>query len=208
MVLANCDVDGCVIGGADGLRSGRSADGEVGANRAIGEFEGADARLPGSAAGGLDVFGGVPEGAVIHRVYSEHAVVAPAGGGMRLRAGASDDFRFALGHFAQRVAHQAAGVADGGVDRGTGYAEANSHVAHVVHGDAAHPAIQTIVRGVGALLVDGGNCCIGIAQFVPTHAGAAAASIHRVVEDQRFMVAVVAVGQAIHAAISNDIQPL
>ena len=53
------------------------------------ELEGADARAPRRRAGGLDVLGRVPEGAVVDRVDGHARVVAPAvrGAGLRARAG-------------------------------------------------------------------------------------------------------------------------
>ena len=62
---------------------------------------------------------------------------------------------FAQGHLSERIAGETARVADAGEDvRGVDDAVAEGHVALLVHGDAAHPAVDAVARGVRALLVD------------------------------------------------------
>ncbi len=55
---------------------------------ALGEFEVADARTPVKAGSGRVVFVGVVEGAIVHRINGDIAVIAPAIGGAGLATGA------------------------------------------------------------------------------------------------------------------------
>ena len=54
----------------------------------------------------------VPERAAVDRVDGHHAVVTPAAGFVRLRAGTDDDVGFSLRHGTRGVGGQPAGVAD------------------------------------------------------------------------------------------------
>lgn len=72
------------------------------------------------------------------------------------------------------------------------------HVARLVHRDTAHPAITGIGR-IRALLENGWRSA-GRAQFVPTNADAGASS-YAVVNDQRLVIAEVAIGESVHQTI-------
>ena len=96
----------------------------------------------------------VPEGAVVDWVDRHVGVVAPARVGRRLDAGAVDDRSFAKRHLSERIAGEAARVADAGEDgRAVHDAVAESHVALLVHRDASHPAMDAVARCIRALLV-------------------------------------------------------
>src|SRR5439155_26741189 len=119
---------------------------------AAGELKGADAGGPAVGGGGGVVLVGVPEGAVVGGVDGEVGVVAPAGTHC-LDAGAGGQGLLAAGQDARRVTREAAGVADSGEHVGAvGNAVAEGHVPVLVLRDAAHPAVDAVVRGVGALL--------------------------------------------------------
>src|SRR5207244_13038908 len=68
----------------------------------------------------------------------------------------------------QRISHLPPRIADPRVRTAAGNAVAQADVAGRVHGDASHPAIIG-VRGVSALLIDGGRAA-GAANLVPAHA--------------------------------------
>ena len=91
------------------------------------------------------------------------------------------------------------------MERAAAEAEAEAHVAGVVHGDAAHPAIVG-VRRVGSLLIDG-EAAAGNAQLVPTHPDRAARG-DAVIDDQGLVVAEVAVGEAVHEPVGEGIELL
>src|SRR5205085_1995618 len=80
---------------------------------AVRELEAGDACLPIAVAGGGVVFLGIPEGAVIYRIYLHGAVVAPAGRA-GLRDSAGDNCAFPLRHGVGGVRYQAAGIANAG----------------------------------------------------------------------------------------------
>src|SRR5262249_768820 len=141
---------------------------------ATGELEGADARAPVELARGRDVLIGVPEGAVIGRVDRDAAVVAPAREAERpgLRAGSGDDRALPLGHRPRKITGQPSGVADLRVGRAAGEAKAQAHIAGLIHGEAAHPAVVSVGR-IGALLKDRGGRARA-PDLVPANAGRAA----------------------------------
>ena len=119
--------------------------------RAGRELEVPDSRSPVEARGGVVVLLRVPEGAIVHGVDRHVAVVAPAADRVRLAARPVDEVRLALAHRVGWVAGESPRVPDLRMDGGVGGAEAERHVAAVVHGDAAHPA-PGVVGLVGALL--------------------------------------------------------
>ena len=61
--------------------------------------------------------------------------------------------------------------------------------------------------GVGALL-DERRRRAGIPQFVPADAGLVRGGVDGVIEDQRFVIAEIAVGDAVHEAVGNAVQPV
>ena len=58
------------------------------------DLERRDARAPVKRAVGLQIFGGVPEGAVVNRIHTHVAVIAPAGERPGLRASTLNDDGF------------------------------------------------------------------------------------------------------------------
>ncbi len=179
---------GTTDGGARGsIRHGalQRASGSAGTRR---ELERANARLPASTAGRGIVLLGVPEGAVVRRVHRHHAIIAPTGSVVGLRATPSNEGLLSLGQRTRCVTGQAAGIPNRRIRCTTGNTVAQRHVAGNVHGNAAHPAVIG-VRCIGALLVDAPTAT-AIAQFIPADAGAiAAVRIHGVIDHQRLVAA-------------------
>ncbi|OQA94793.1 MAG: hypothetical protein BWY25_02671 [Chloroflexi bacterium ADurb.Bin222] len=173
-------------------------------DRAAGETEGADARHPGGVARRRQVLLCVPEGAVVHWINAHHAVVAPAIVAAGLIAAADDQRRLGLGQRPQGIVRQPSGVAHGGIDAAAGHAVAQGEVALSVHRYTAHPAVMGI-RGIRALLINRRRPA-GVADLVPAHAGEIAARVHGVIDDQRFVIPKVAVGQPVHQPVADGVQ--
>ena len=95
---------------------------------------------------------------------------------------------------------------DAGVARAPADAEAEADVARLVLGDAAHPAVVGIGR-IGALLKDAQGVTATRAQLVPADADRATGG-DAVIDDQRLVVAEVAVGEAVHEAVGKGVQLL
>src|ERR687896_2164627 len=155
---------------------------------AAGQAERGDPGLPAPGRGDRVVLVGVPEAAVVDRVDVHGGVVAPAGRRVGLGARALHDRAFALGHLVGHVVAEPARVADAGIGGLAGHAVAEGHVAPLVLGDAAHPAVQVVGRGVGALLVDE-RLVAGAAQLVPAHAGDARPGLDRLAGYERLVCA-------------------
>jgi hypothetical protein len=111
---------------------------------------------------------------------------------------------FALGQSIQGIGHQPAGVTNLGVNRGAGSAEADSHVARLIHRGATHPAPGR-VRLVGALLKDH-RCGRHGAQLKPAHA-CHSARTHGIISHDRFVaVGELAVGEPEHQTVADGVQ--
>src|SRR5262249_7110800 len=137
----------------------------------------------------------VPERTVVEGVDGHVRVVAPARVGRRLDTGAVDDRAFAQGHLPEWVAGEPARVADGREHSGPGDdAVAEADVALLVHGDAAHPAMDAVAGRVRPLLVEGVDA-VCAPDLVPPYSGDAGAGLHRLVRDQRLVVLEVPVGE-------------
>src|SRR6266508_176091 len=122
---------------------------------AAGHAEGRDPGLPAPGRGHRVVLVDIPEGAVVGGVDVHRGVVAPAGEPVGLGAAAVDDDALALRECVGGVAREPAGVADPREDVDpVGHAVAEGHVALLVLGDAAHPAVDAVVGRVGGLLPD------------------------------------------------------
>src|SRR6266853_2458200 len=142
----------------------------VGRICAVGKFEVADARAPVEASRGFQVFGGVPHGAIVRRIHTEVAVIAPAGKASVLRSCAVCNGQF-TGESSQWISRGATGEPDSGVNAAAGNAVSDRHVAYVVHGGAAHPS-ETGVRSKRSLLENRGRGAGGPDLIPPdTHAG-------------------------------------
>src|SRR5213083_2337453 len=99
--------------------------------RAGWELERRDAGTPVERAASLQVFGGIPESAVVTRIDRHCAVVAPPSKVWQLRAAANLDAVFSF-HRAQRICWHAARVADGRENAAAGRAIAHCDVADLV----------------------------------------------------------------------------
>ena len=77
----------------------------------------------------------------------------------------------------------------------------------MVHGDAAHPAPQPVVRSQRAFLVEAPAAHDAAVEFVPPDAGVAAA-VNRVVRNQVLVVAGVAPLQAVHRVAADGVDVL
>ena len=164
------------------------------------QFEAGDSGLPAcctrSLASGRIVFVDVPERAVIGGIDRHVRVVAPARVRRALDARAVDDGALPQGHLAQGIATEPSGIADTWKDIcSIDYAIAQRYVAFLIHGDAAHPAMDSVIRCKRTLLKDG----VGAASppdLVPARASDAGPRLYRLVGHQRFVRAKVAVGEA------------
>lgn len=173
-----------------------------------------------------------PEGAVVHRIHTHLAVIAPAHAEVGVGSDgvrAVEDDALPARQQTRRIADLPASKADAGEHRVgiivVDNAVTDGDVAPPVHGRAAHPAVEQLVlrRGphglgrVGALL---SNAPIGAGahQFIPPNSGHlvgrreaqcsrnAAAHINGLVEDHRPIGAEVAVLELHHAAVGQGIQ--
>src|SRR5262249_12234814 len=131
---------------------------------ASGEFEIRDARAPVEAAAGFQILGGVPESAIVNRIHAQAAVIAPAAQASGLGAHAISDVHFGP-HSAEGIAGGATREPNAGTQRARRNAIADSDVAGMVHGCAAHPA-EVGVGSKRALLENGGRAARA-ADFIP-----------------------------------------
>jgi hypothetical protein len=127
--------------------------------RAAGQLEVADARLPacciGSLAGGSVILVHVLERTVVCGIDIHRSVVAPARVGGSLHAGTVDDRGFAECHLPRRIASESPGVSDSREDiHPIDDTLAEGHIALPIHGNASHPAMHAVTRGIRALLED------------------------------------------------------
>src|SRR5262249_41353768 len=131
------------------------------------------------------------------------AVVTPAIEARALRAGALDERRLALRDLARGIAGEAARVTQRGLHRPARHAVADGEVARLVHRDAAHPAVRAVARGGRVLLEDRGRRPRRT-ELVPAHAGRPVrAGVDGVVENERLVIAEVAVPEAVHQAVGE-----
>src|SRR5207253_587275 len=115
------------------------------------KFEVRDLGAPIESATRLQIFSGVPQGAIIGRIDSDTAVIAPAVQVLQLGAAASHDGSFALQN-SQRISGQATAEPNCRKRAAGRNAVADGNIPHFVHGNAAHPS-AVVVRRVGALLI-------------------------------------------------------
>src|SRR5919204_3250415 len=110
-------------------------------------------------------------------------------------ARAVGDHSLAQRHLAERIAGEATCVPDAGVDGGPVYdAIPETHVALLVLGDAAHPAVHAVVRRVCALLMEAVRAAHA-PDLVPAHACDSRKRLDRLARYQRLVVLEVAVGE-------------
>src|SRR5436190_22922444 len=108
---------------------------------------------------------------------------------------------FTQRHGIGRVSRHPAGVTNLWVDGRAGGAEAESHVAKLIHRDTAHPAPGR-VRLIGAFLEGRNRTSSDAAQFKPADAGNVV-RVDRPIADQRLVVAKVAVSEAEHQTVTE-----
>ncbi len=179
-------------------RPGRAA-------RAARKPERTDARLEVETGGRGVVLLRVPERAVVDRVDGHRAVVAPPAVAVHLAAGAGEPDVLGA-HEPERVAGEPARDADRGVHGRARLRVSEGHVAVSVHRDRTHPS-EAVVRGVGPLLVDRRRGARA-ADLVPADGRAAGLRANGVVDDERLVVAEVAIGQAVHDALLQRLEQL
>ena len=176
------------------------------------EAERADARRPAPEHDRVrrEVLAREPEGAVVRRVDAQLAVVAPPPFRLRLRALARVQHLLGLRHPAERIPGRAAGVPQRRIVVCAGGAEADRDVALLVHRHAGHPARlrarHRVVRCVCALLVDD-----GVRRRAPDLVPADpfdGIRLHRVVQDERLVVAEVPIGEPEHEAVAERVETL
>src|SRR5215472_2600766 len=167
--------------------------------RAARQLETADSCLPSRGAGNLTservVLVDVPERAVIGGIDSHGCVVSPPRVGCALYSGAVDQDRLAQIHLTQGRALETSGVTNSGEDIHPIYhAVSESRIALPIHGNTAHPAVDTVVRSIGALLVER-VLTIDSPDFVPARSRYAWKSFDGLVGNHGFVSAEVAVSQ-------------
>src|SRR6266851_5265528 len=170
------------------------------APRAVRELEAGDAGLPtrytGKLASYCVVLIHVPERAVVRGIDIHRRVVAPSRVGGCLHARAVDDRRFAERHLSRCIASEPPGVANSREDiHPIDDTVAESHVALLVLGDTAHPAMDPVTGRVGTLLKErvGGP---GSPDLVPAHSGHAWCCLDGLVSDERLVSLEVPIGEA------------
>src|SRR5258708_571356 len=170
------------------------------ASRAVRELEAGDAGLPTCCTGELAsycvVLIHVPERAVVRGIDIHRGVVAPPRVGGSLHAGAVDDCRFAERHLSRCIAGEPPGVANSRVHiHPIDDTVAESHVAVLVLGDAAHPAMDPVTGRIGTLLKErvGGPSS---PDLVPAHSGHAWCCLDGLVSDERLVSLEVPIGGA------------
>src|SRR5215217_6538873 len=178
------------------------------------QFETGNAGLPRPSVCGCPgnsvVFVEVPERAVIHGVNIHRGVIAPAGVGSRLHPGAIDHRGFAEIELPERVTGQTPAVTDARIHiYAIDHTIANGHISLLVLGDTAHPAMHTIVRSVGALLVERVSA-IDAADLVPANPSHTRSSLHRLIGHQCLVIPEATIGEPPGGslAIREDIQVL
>src|SRR5262249_40754435 len=138
-------------------------------------------------------------------VHSHVTIIAPPAQTAVLGTSTYDQACFTLSERSERITSQAASVADAWVGCAAGDAKAHRHICGLVLSDAPHPAILG-VRGIRARLVNCW-CATRTADFIPAHPNGTA-SCDRMIDNERFIAAEIAVIQVIHQAVSQRIQLL
>src|SRR5207249_3989870 len=138
----------------------------------------------------------VPERTVVCGVHIHRGIVAPTGVGGRLYTRAINDDTFAQSKLAQRIATEPSAIADTRIDiRSVNYAIAQSDVAFLIHGDAAHPTMHSVIGRIGTLLKDRVSGA-GPPDLIPADARYSGKGLHRLVGYQGLMVFEVAISEA------------
>src|SRR6266700_3975322 len=106
---------------------------------ATGEFEAPNPSAPIEGAVRFQILRGVEERAIVGRVNSHCAVVAPAAQVALLRASAGLQRVFGLQR-SKRISRYSSRKGDGGKDGAAGDTVAQCYVANFIHSDTAHPA--------------------------------------------------------------------
>src|SRR5262245_36564610 len=152
----------------------------------------------------------VPERAVINRVHGQVGVVTPARVHVRLGGRTVDGRSFAERHLPERIAGESPGVADAGEHvRAVDDAVSERHIAVLVRGDTAHPAVHAIARRIRALLVDA-VLAVRPPDLVPPNAGDTGHGLDRLVGHHRLGGAEVSVRQSERwpLPVGQDVQEL
>src|SRR5215471_18781807 len=171
---------------------------------ACAELEVRNLGAPVEASCRLQILGGVPERAVVHRVDAKAAVVAPPGEAAVLGAAAGLDVDLRAER-AQGIRGSAAGEADRGIEAARGNAVTDGDVTGVVHCGATHPA-EARVGSECALLENRGRAA-GASNFIPPDTYARTGR-DGMVHHQRLVVAKVAVSQPVHETVRQRIKLL
>ena len=169
-----------------------------------GESEVADNGAPVEAGRSRIVLVCVVKRAIVHRIDSDIAVIAPAIGRGTLTAGSVEKMLLPRQGI-QWVRHQTAGVTNLWVDRAAGGTKAERNVALIIGGNAAHPAPGR-VRLIRALLEYAPCSRLRSSQFKPAYSSHCIGT-YRIIIEQRFMtVGKAAIGIAEHQPIANLIE--
>jgi hypothetical protein len=155
----------------------------------------------------------MPESHPIGGINHSHGIIAPAAGGMGLRAVAAEHYGFALAEVARRVSLQASSITNRRECTWAGRGIADRRVAAFIHRDAGHPAPQAVIAiGPGLLLHRcGGKIAASHIELVPANpcwAGAVRVGTNGAGRPQRFGATKVLVNHRRHDFITQGIQPL
>jgi hypothetical protein len=160
------------------------------------ELERADSSYPVKTSRDCVVLLRIPKRAVVARVNRHRTVIAPAMKRIELHAASVDKYKRAV-HCTPWIVCSSAAHVDAGKDALAGRAETQRRIANMVHGNAAEPIIHVWIFE-RSLLVN--RWRRGITDLVPAH-GSKWSTSNCVIDDQGFMIAEVAIGQAEHHSI-------
>lgn len=191
-------------------RSFRKESGQLVALQATGKLEGSDARAPVERAAALQIFGCVPEGAVIDGINADAAVITPPIESSCLRAAAVLNDVFSL-HLTQRISRHAARITNRGQNAAARGAVTQGNIAHLVHSNAAHPAMDAVDSRESSLL-EHSRSSIRVTQFIPTDGRNLVFPVrpdrYGMIDHQRLNAAAIAISQAIHQSVAKRVELL
>ena len=111
-----------------------------------------------------------------------------------------------ISHRAQGIGRDTARICDCRIHPAAAHAVTHCHVTHLVHGNAAHPAVIAVWRK-GSLL-EHRRCASRVPDLIPPHANVPRPGGHGMVHHQYVVTSKVSVGQTVHQTISHRVYQL